>query len=105
MGGNMRVSFVTEKAARAAVNAFVSYGYAADRIGNDVVTDCPSLLAVSSIEREIGFGQIERLDLSKSGGPLGRAGVSFRDVPEREVAPLGASPDASTGYLPACASA
>lgn len=106
---NMRISFVTEMAARAAVNAFVSYGHAADRLGKDVVTDCPSLLAVSSIERLIGFGQIERLDLSKAGGArpgsLSGSLSASGDRPEREVAGLGTSPDLMTRYLPSCASA
>jgi len=101
----MRVSFLTETAARAAVNAFVSYGYDADRIGRDVVTDCPSLLAVSSIERQIGFGLIERLDLSKAGGAPSRPATGPGDRPEREGAGLEGSADLTTRYLPACASA
>jgi hypothetical protein len=36
----------------------------AKRSGCDIVTDCPTLLAIPAIQKRVGFGEIERLDLS-----------------------------------------
>ena len=63
----LRVSFSTMTAARAAVNVFEAYGYSAKHFGRDVVTDCPTLLAIPVIQKRVGFAEIERLDL---GGKL-----------------------------------
>jgi hypothetical protein len=60
----LRVSFSTMTTARAAVNALEAYGYSAQQSGCDVVTDCPTLLAIPAIQKRVGFGRIERLDLS-----------------------------------------
>ena len=60
----LRVSFSTMTSARAAVNALEGYGYSAKRFDRDVVTDCPTLLAIPAIQKRVGFAEIERLDLS-----------------------------------------
>jgi hypothetical protein len=54
--------------ARAAVNVLEAYGYSAKQFGCDVVTDCPTLLAIPAIQKRVGFAEIERLDLR--GGKL-----------------------------------
>jgi len=59
----MRVSFSTMTTARAAVHVLEAYGYSAKQSGCDVVTDCPTLLAIPAIQKRVGFGEIERLDL------------------------------------------
>jgi hypothetical protein len=64
----LRVSFSTMTAARAAVNVLEAYGYSAKQLGCDVVTECPTLLAIPAIQKRVGFAEIERLDLS--GGKL-----------------------------------
>jgi hypothetical protein len=60
----MRVSFSTMTTAQAAVNALEAYGYSATQFGCDVVTDCPTLLAIPVIQKRVGLAEIERLDLS-----------------------------------------
>lgn len=60
----LRVSFSSMTTARAAVSVLEAYGYSAKQFGRDVVTDCPTLLAVPVIQKRVGFAEIERLDLS-----------------------------------------
>jgi hypothetical protein len=60
----MRVSFSSMTTARAAVNVLEAYGYSAKQFGRDVVTDCPTLLAIPAIQKRVGFAEIERLDLT-----------------------------------------
>ena len=60
----LRVSFSTVTTARAAVNVLEAYGYSSKQFGCDVVTDCPTLLAIPAIQKRVGFAEIERLDLS-----------------------------------------
>ena len=60
----LRVSFSTMTTARAAVNVLEAYGYSSKQFGCDVVTDCPTLLAIPAIQKRVGFGEIERIDLS-----------------------------------------
>jgi hypothetical protein len=60
----MRVSFSTETAAQAAVSVLAAYGYSARRCDHDVVTDCPTLLALPALERRVGLAEIDRLDLA-----------------------------------------
>ena len=60
----LRVSFSSMTTARAAVNALETYGYSAKQFGRDVVTDCPTLLAVPAIQKRVGFAEIERLELN-----------------------------------------
>jgi len=59
----LRVSFSSMTTARAAANVLEAYGYSAKQLGRDVVTDCPTLLAVPAIQKRVGFAEIERLDL------------------------------------------
>ena len=66
----MRVSFSSMTTARAAVNVLETYGYSAKQFGRDVVTDCPTLLAVPAIQRRVGLAAIERLDLTGRSAPL-----------------------------------
>jgi hypothetical protein len=84
----LRVSFSTMTTARAAVNVLEAYGYSAKQCGCDIVTDCPTLLAVPAIQKRVGFGEIERLDLS--GAP------SFPES-TAEFFPGSSAPHAETG--------
>src|SRR5204862_6013412 len=59
----MRVSFSCTSTARAAVTVLEAYGYSAKQIDRDVITDCPTLLAVPAIQKRLGLAQVERLDL------------------------------------------
>ena len=60
----LRVSFSSVSKARAAVDLFAAYGYSSRRSGCQVVTDCPPLLAIPAIQKQVGFAEIERLDLN-----------------------------------------
>jgi hypothetical protein len=60
----MRVSFSSMTAARAAVTVLEAYGYSAKQFGRDVVTTCPTLLALPAIQKRVGLGEIEHLDLT-----------------------------------------
>jgi hypothetical protein len=60
----LRVSFSSVTKARAAARVLDEYGYAAKQIGREVVTDCPTLLALPAIEKRVGFADIERLELN-----------------------------------------
>lgn len=60
----MRVSFSSEVTARAARSVLEAYGYSAVQLGRELVTDCPTLLAVPAIKRSVGFAAIEHLDLT-----------------------------------------
>lgn len=59
----LRVSFSSVTKARAAVWALEDYGYSANQFGREVVTDCPTLLALPVIEKRVGFADVDRLDL------------------------------------------
>ena len=67
----LRVSFSSMTTARSAVNALEAYGYSAKQVGQEVVTDCPTLLAVLAIQKRVGFAEIERVDLRGGNGPIG----------------------------------
>jgi hypothetical protein len=67
----MRITFITEQAAVAAVETWERHGFSASRSGTVVVTDCPTLWAVPIIHRAIGFHQVERLEVISSGSPSG----------------------------------
>ena len=54
----------------------------AKQFGREVVTDCPTLLALPALQKRVGFAEIERLDLT-----AGTEGVD-----ETAELPLGASP-------------
>jgi hypothetical protein len=58
----LRVSFSSTTTARAAVHVLEAYGYSAQQSGGDVVTDCPTLLALPLIQKRVGFAEIERLE-------------------------------------------
>ncbi len=60
----MRVSFANETTARAARNVLEAYGYSTKQRGREIVTDCPTLLAVPAIEKRVGLAAVERVDLS-----------------------------------------
>jgi len=60
----LRVSFSSVSKARAAVDALAAYGYSSERSGCQVVTNCPPLLAIPAIQKQVGFAEIERLDLN-----------------------------------------
>jgi hypothetical protein len=60
----LRVSFSTMTTARAAVKVLEAYGYSAEQSGCDIVTDCPTLLAIPAMQKRVGFREIERVDLS-----------------------------------------
>ena len=60
----LRVSFSSVTKARAAAGVFEGYGYSAKQLGAEVVTDCPTLLALPAIEKRVGFADIERLQLN-----------------------------------------
>ncbi|HVV50903.1 MAG TPA: hypothetical protein VHO06_14650 [Polyangia bacterium] len=63
----MRISFLSDTAARAAVTIIEKYGYAATAVGTTVWTDCPALLAVPAIGRDVGLDRVEKVQLA--GGP------------------------------------
>jgi len=84
------VSFSSMTAARAAVSVLEDYGYAARQFGCDVVTDCPTLLAIPAIQKRVGFAEIERLDLRGSGSvePMAElfpTGVAIPAEPARQA--------------------
>jgi hypothetical protein len=59
----MRVSFSSMSTARAAVTVLEAYGYSAKQIDRDVITDCPTLLAVPAIQKRLGLAEVEHLDV------------------------------------------
>lgn len=59
----MRVSFSSMSTARAAVTVLEAYGYSAKQIDREVITDCPTLLAVPAIQKRLGLAEVEHLDL------------------------------------------
>jgi hypothetical protein len=65
----MRISFSDLTAARAAARILEQYGFSASQTGNDVVTDCPTLLAAPAIERAIGLELVERIHLVAAARP------------------------------------
>ena len=70
----MRVSFSSMAAARAGVSVLEAYGYAAKRLGTEVVTDCPTLLAVPAIQKRVGLANIDHIDLVTGDGIAGGRG-------------------------------
>ena len=57
----LQIAFSNETAARAAVKTIERYGYAAGATGALVRTDCPPLLALPALEREVGLHQMENV--------------------------------------------
>ena len=62
----MRVTLSHAISARTVRSVLESYGYSAEQVDRTVSTDCPTLLALAAIERQVGLAAIDRLDLSKS---------------------------------------
>ena len=89
----LRVSFSSMTKARTAVNVLEGYGYVAKQFGREVVTDCPTLLAVPAIEKRVGFAEIERLDLN--------GGTASIDATAEFPAATRAAKVRSSGELPA----
>jgi hypothetical protein len=87
----MRVSFSSATMAQAAVKVLETYGYSAMQLGRDVVTDCPTLLAVPAIQKRVGLAEVERLDLTgrdvQIGSELQRS-ASTDDLPAPARAPV-----------------
>jgi hypothetical protein len=77
--------------ARSAVNALEAYGYSAKQLGQEVVTDCPTLLAVLAIQKRVGFADIDRVDLRGRTGPIGQTSQigQIRSTAEFPSAPRG----------------
>jgi hypothetical protein len=67
----MRVTLSSITAAQSVRTVLESYGYSATQVGRDVLTDCPTLLAVPVIQRQVGLAAIDRLDLTKRGDASG----------------------------------
>ncbi|HLK94010.1 MAG TPA: hypothetical protein VKZ18_29220 [Polyangia bacterium] len=64
----IQIAFSSETAARAAVRTIESYGYTAAATGSVVRTDCPPLLAMPALERQVGLHQMENVRLVPAGG-------------------------------------
>ncbi|HET6146998.1 MAG TPA: hypothetical protein VFH68_05660 [Polyangia bacterium] len=80
----MRVSFSSMTRARAAVNVLEAYGYSAKQLGREVVTDCPTLLALPALQKRVGLAEIERLDLTGGMEAVDEtAGLSLGASPQR----------------------
>ena len=62
----MRISFSSATAAGAAARIFQQYGYRAEQVGKDVLTDCPTLLAAPAIARSIGLELVERIEVASA---------------------------------------
>jgi hypothetical protein len=62
----MRITFANETAARAAVKIIERYGYEASAHGRVVWTDCPPLLAVPAVGRDLGLQQMQEVNLEAS---------------------------------------
>ena len=69
----MRVSFSSMSAAQAAVTVLEAYGYSAKQIDRDVITDCPTLLAVPAIQKRLGLAEVEHLDCAAGAARGSRA--------------------------------
>lgn len=62
----MRIWFFEEEVAREAASIWKRHGFSATRRGTTVTTDCPTLWAVSVIDREIGFDKVVRMEVASS---------------------------------------
>lgn len=72
----MRIWFFEEEAAREAAGIWKRYGYSATRRGATVTTNCPTLWAVSVIDREIGFDKVMRMEVVPPAEPHAIADVA-----------------------------
>jgi len=93
----MRVSFSNVTTARAARDVFEAYGYPAQQLGCEVVTDCPTLLALPALEKRVGLAAVERLDLGAGRAPgdqrAGRAQGAPAMSPRADVLPADLPPN------------
>lgn len=100
----LRVSFSSTTAARAAVHVLEAYGYSAKPFGCDIVSDCPTLLAVPAIQKRVGFAEVERLDLSGGANSIGSP-IAFPPAPSAtwpsRAARLGLTRSTSAALTPA----
>jgi hypothetical protein len=71
----MRIWFFEEEAAREAASIWKRHGYSAARRGAVVTTNCPTLWAVSVIDREIGFDKVMRMEVVPPAEPRSQADV------------------------------
>jgi hypothetical protein len=71
----MRVTLSHATAARSVRTVLESYGYSAKQVGRTVLTDCPTLLALPAIEKQVGLAAIDRLDLMKGAAGSGPSEV------------------------------
>lgn len=76
----MRISFLTEAVAQAAVEMWKGQGFSASRCGTSVTTDCPTLWAVSVVDRQIGFDKVERLEVAPAGPRLSSSDPCLREA-------------------------
>lgn len=65
----MRIRFFTDEVAQAAADILHGHGFSARRFGSTVVTSCPTLWAVTVIDRDIGFDKVVQLDVTGAPGP------------------------------------
>lgn len=72
----IQIAFSSEKAARAAVKTIESYGYTAAATGSVVRTDCPPLLAMPALERNVGLHQMENVRFLPAGVVEGFSGAA-----------------------------
>jgi hypothetical protein len=77
----LRVSFSSMTTARAARDVLEAYGYSARQFDRDIVTDCPTLLAVPVIPKRVGFAEIDRLALPARSPLVCRGRFPIRATP------------------------
>ncbi len=72
----LQIAFSSETAARSAVKTIESYGYTAAAVGSVVRTDCPPLLAVPVLERNVGLHQMEKVRFLPAAADEALSGVA-----------------------------
>ena len=65
---SMQITFSNEAAAAAAVRIINRYGYAASARGSVVWTDCPPLLAVPAVGRDVGLHHVQEVKFDAAPG-------------------------------------
>ncbi len=84
----MRIWFFEEEAAREAASIWKRHGFSATRRGAMVTTDCPTLWAVSVIDREMGFDKVMRMEVVPPVVLRSEAGDAAFGGPAPTVQPL-----------------
>ncbi len=74
----MKITFSSEKVAKAAVSIWERNGFRATRTGPTIVTDCPTLWAVPILRRAIGFDRVEKVAVDAPGVAAGKLASSRR---------------------------